>query len=507
MESDVIKVLRHTGIYLLARGLPGIIAFLAIPLFTRVLDPDAYGKYALIVATASLINAVLYQWLRLSLLRYLPAYRENPAKLKSTVLTMAGVIAVGSAFCAGAMSLLPIAASWHAVIWPCWLLLTTQSAFEIFCEHTRAIIRPWQYMGMQFARVTIWVSLGAAIAFFGGTWRGPLAGMVVGMAIPSVWAWFRQWRDARVSIDRKVLAAVAVYGLPLSATVALAVVIASSDRFLIASLLNEGAAGIYSVAADLASQSLTLLMMVVYLATFPLAVRAWEQEGPPAARQRMRHNAAMMLVVGVPTTIGLAILAPNIAQCVLGKSFRAPATAIMPLLAIGALLAGLKAFHFDLAFQFAQQTIHQVWIVLVAAVVNVVLNLVAIPRLGIQGAALASAIAYVVSIALTAWYGRRHFAVPFPIRALAEVSLAGGAMALVIWPLRGQRGVVMLAAQIACGAAVYGATLAALNFLGIRELAMGAIASRRGRNDSDDGADGASVDVPALTIVQTPPAL
>jgi O-antigen/teichoic acid export membrane protein len=86
MHRDGKNLLSHAAIYLVARGLPGIIAFLAIPLFTRLLDPADYGRYALVLATASLINALLFQWLRLSLLRYLPAYQDRPAVLKSTLV-------------------------------------------------------------------------------------------------------------------------------------------------------------------------------------------------------------------------------------------------------------------------------------------------------------------------------------------------------------------------------------------------------------------------------------
>src|SRR3954454_3444372 len=94
MQRDGKHVLSHAGIYLVARGLPGIIAFLAIPLFSRLLLPSDYGRYALVMATVGLLNALLFQWLRLSLVRYLPAFKDDPARLKSTLATtMLGVIA------------------------------------------------------------------------------------------------------------------------------------------------------------------------------------------------------------------------------------------------------------------------------------------------------------------------------------------------------------------------------------------------------------------------------
>src|SRR3954452_9967200 len=146
----------------------------------------------------------------------------------------------------------------------------------------------------------------------------------------------------------------------------------------------------------------------------------------------MRHNATLLVGIGMPAAVGLAVLAPGIADAFLGRSFRGAASDIIPLVALGSFLAGLKAYHFDAAFQFVHRTIHQVWIVLIAAVVNVLLNLLVIRRFGINGSAAASVGAYLISITLTVWVGRRHFALPFPARPFVQVLLAAGAMAAVL---------------------------------------------------------------------------
>jgi O-antigen/teichoic acid export membrane protein len=277
------------------------------------------------------------------------------------------------------------------------------------------------------------------------------------------------WSGVRLVRDRETLGRICAYGIPLSMTVALAMVISSSDRFLIAWKLGDDSAGLYSVAVDFTSQTLTLLMLVIQLAMFPLAVRAFENEGREAAQEQMRSNASMLLAVGVPCVLGMTVLAPGLAQCFLGKNFRVAAAGIIPLVALGTFLAGLKAYHFDAAFQFAHRTIEQVWIVLAVAVINIALNLLAIPRYGIAGAATASVIAYVVSISLTVWFGRRHFRLPFPLSACAQVLLAAGAMAILLYPTRDYRNPIALAMQVAGGAIVYATVLVASNFLELRD--------------------------------------
>ena len=49
-------LLRHSALYLLARGVPGLVNFFAIAIYTRMLSPEEYGRYALVVAGVGLFN-------------------------------------------------------------------------------------------------------------------------------------------------------------------------------------------------------------------------------------------------------------------------------------------------------------------------------------------------------------------------------------------------------------------------------------------------------------------
>lgn len=461
-------LISHAAVYLAARGLPGLVGFIAIPLFSRLLDPAGYGRYALVVATVGVLNALLFQWLRLALVRFLPGAGDDAQRLKSTLVTACGIVVLALGVLAAAGCLLPITTGWRPIIALSWLMLTVQAAFELCCEYARGSLRPWHYMRLQLARSIAFVALGAAFVVLGAGWWGPLAGLTAGMLLAAAFAWRNDWADARAAIDRSMLASVVRYGVPLSLTVALTVVIATSDRYLIAWLMGEDAAGLYSVAADFTTQTLTLLMMAIHMAAFPLAVRAWERGGAPAAQQRMRSNASLLLAVGVPSVVGLTVLSPGVAHLFFGESFRAAATSVIPLVALGAFLAGLKAYHFDAAFQFAQRTSSQVWIVLVAAVLNVALIVVAVPRWGINGAAAASVAAYALAIALTAAIGRRHVALPVPLGSSVKVLLAALVMGLLLYPLRRNIGAAAVGAQIAGGALTYAAVLLACDFMGLR---------------------------------------
>jgi len=166
--------------------------------------------------------------------------------------------------------------------------------------------------------------------------------------------------------------------------------------------------------------------------------------------------------------VGLAALAPGIAHLLLGEAFRASAEGLIPLIALAALLANLKAFYFDLAFQLGQDTRALVRILAVAATTNILLNLLLIPRLGIIGAAWATLAAQALALGYSAWSGRRHFRLPWPSGDALRILFAAALMGAVLWPLRNIRDPLGLGAAVAFAALIYGLGLLALDTGGSR---------------------------------------
>src|SRR5690348_11656150 len=79
--AGMAMLLKHGGIYLTIRVLPGILGFAVLAIYTRLLTPAEYGFYSLVLATETLIVNVAFSWLCSSALRLEPVNRDNPAFL------------------------------------------------------------------------------------------------------------------------------------------------------------------------------------------------------------------------------------------------------------------------------------------------------------------------------------------------------------------------------------------------------------------------------------------
>jgi len=463
-------LLQHSALYILARGLPGLVSFLAITIYTRLLDPGDYGYYALVIAAVGLLQSVLFRWLELSLLRFLPAHIERPQVIMSViVMSFLGMISFTSVL-ALIMFFFLSEPSHRSLLSLAVVLLWAESWYNLNLELLRSQLRPLSYGLMSGLKAVLALVMGSVLILQGLGAYGPLIGLLAGTLMSALLIAGREWKGVQLGrINKQIFIDLLQYGLPLAVTFALTFIVSSSDRFLIAWFLGAESAGLYAPGYDLAFHSIGMLMAIVNLAAYPLVIRSMEQQGEEAARQQFRKNSLLLLAVAVPASIGFAICAPNISNVMLGEGYRETALFLFPWIALAALISGVKSFILDLAFQLGYNTIGQLKVVLVAASVNVILNIWWIPIFGLIGAAYATVISYSVGFILSLVFGRRAFRLPaLPLESI-KIIIASGIMALVLWLTLGYRGWVALLGQIFLGSGVYVVVLLVLNLAGSRE--------------------------------------
>ncbi|AFV10518.1 polysaccharide biosynthesis protein [Thermacetogenium phaeum DSM 12270] len=470
-------LIKNTLLYLVARGVPGIINFLAIAIYTRLLSPEEFGKYTLVIAWVSLCNVVLFQWLRQGLFRFLPAHlNKNRPSLLTTILTAF----IGLSLFVGIINFILIIFlpenGLRILLAVGFILLISEAWHELNLTFLSTKLEPLRYGIMSLSKAVIALLVGWYLASKGYGAFGLLYGLIIGLLIPTINNIYREWRKINFTFfDRSIIQNILSYGLPLTATFALNFIVSSSDRIMLGWLVSTEAAGLYAAGYDLANQTLVMLMMVVNLAAYPLALWSLEQKGYNVAQIQLKKNGILLLAVAMPAAAGLVILAPNIAGVMLGESFRKTAAEIIPLISLGALCMGLKAYYFDLCFQLGRRTQGQMFVSLASAILNLILNLWWIPLIGIYGAAYATICSYLLGLILSIKIGRKIFYMPFPGTDVFKLFLATAGMSIVLWPMADWRGTGALIAQILAGVIIYGLLFLITNVMDSRKRVLKAI--------------------------------
>lgn len=474
-------LLKHGAIYLLARLTPGAVAFASLVAYTRLLSPDDYGVYVLVLATMALVHVNLFSWLELSLLRLLPAFQDDSGPLLSTVLCL-------YLWLSGATAVV------GAIVWM-WLpdptmrqlllvglpILWTHAWLELNLKLCQSALMPIRYGILLLLRSTSTLCVGVALVLYGFGAYGPLLGFLLGTVLACIAAVSWQWRGIRPALDRRLAGELARYGLPLTGSIALVFIIDSADRFMIARFLGTDSVGVYSAASDLASQSLQVLMMTVNLAAYPLAIRAYEAGGVEGALDQLRQNGTFLLAIALPATVGIIVLANPVADVLLGQEYRAAARVILPWVALAVFFAGLKVFLFDAAFQLSKRSGMMMWSVGAAAVCNVLLNLWWIPAFGVIGSAWASVVSYALALAICIALGRQLIPIQLEWSQVMRVACASAVMALTISAMPDLPGLPGLLARILAGMVVYGLGIALLNVMGAGTHFLGWLGSKKHR--------------------------
>ena len=116
---------------------------------------------------------------------------------------------------------------------------------------------------------------------------------------------------------------------------------------------------------------------------------------------------------------------------------------------------------------------------LVPAGANLALNLILIPRFGLDGALWATPISYGLGLLASAALGRGVLPLPIPWKAVAQAAGASAVMALVISALPPSQALAELALKSIVGSGVYLSLIAAVDAGGLRSRGLNLLRLRR----------------------------
>jgi O-antigen/teichoic acid export membrane protein len=258
------------------------------------------------------------------------------------------------------------------------------------------------------------------------------------------------------------------FGAPFTAGLALDYVMASSDRLLIQYFLSEAQVGTYAVAYTLADRGVGVGFQALAIAMYPLLMRTLATGGRDGARAQAGRNFELMMALCLPAFLGFVMATPQIATVMVGAAFAPQAQSMMPWIAAGVFLSNLRLHYVDHAFHLAERTDLSLYCAIPPALLNLVLNVVLIPRIGVNGAVISTVIAYAVALLVEIVVSRRLFPLPLPIGALAKSIAATTVMGAVLYALDFPRTLSGLIALVAVGVAVYAAMAVMLDVAGIR---------------------------------------
>ncbi|VVN26722.1 oligosaccharide flippase family protein [Pseudomonas fluorescens] len=432
------RLVRESAIYGGGDFLLKLVAFFTFPLLAAVLSSSGFGLLELAMTVVSLGGILVRCGLNNAVQRF---YWDQTIQFSERSLLVStgffitlffgllcGAIAYGvvpyilSLVNENSISLSIVGALAIALLLP-----LTQWA-QYLQDVLRLHFSPWKFLGFSFTSRALGSLLSVvAVLYWGAGVEGVLLAqaLVLFMAIP-LGLWLVR-KDMILKVDaiwsRRLLA----YGSPFIFTELAYWLFSSIDRWMLASISGVDEVGLYSVAFRFST--LAIFVATAFgMAWSPYAVKI--RADYPNEHRKLYFEVLMILLVIMLSVAGfIALFSGEILSLLLPVEYFAAAVPLAILCFTAVLQASQQVTAIGISL--ANRTKVFAYLVWVAALLNILLNLWLIPHFGVSGAAWATVMAYLFLSSGFLFYTQRYYPLPVSWTRLLWLCLLGSVVLVV----------------------------------------------------------------------------
>jgi O-antigen/teichoic acid export membrane protein len=245
-----------------------------------------------------------------------------------------------------------------------------------------------------------------------------------------------------------------VFGLPMIIFEFSTLILDSGDRILIQHYLGSVSLGYYSAAYNVATYCQELVQAPLNLALVPMYVKLWTTKGREETQAFLSRalDDFLMIAIGV---ICAAVVCSRDALILLASARYERAAGLVPVLISGLMLYTLVIFFYP-GLYLEKRTRTMAALVASASILNIILNIVLLPRMGLIGAVYATLASYAFLVAITVKASLRILPLHIRLGALMRYVAAGIAAMALASPLQFGRPIAGVAIRGFVSVAAYG---------------------------------------------------
>ncbi|MGV8048738.1 MAG: oligosaccharide flippase family protein [Anaerolineaceae bacterium] len=417
------KILKLGSYYMIGEVAIALSGFISFPIFTRLLTKEEYGIMNIISVTLGLVATFSSAGLRHASQRFYHHYekRNQLSSFYTTVLVSScafAILGTGSFVALGVLlsyagvlldntrsiilvaSGLILARVMMNMIGSLYRIREEAAIYSIFSVLTK-------YVGMMLSIALISYYFHNLYGFFVGLSIGEV--LILLLLIAHMVKHFG-WPKSAFSpaIFKETLA----YGFPFIIASLAAVVLSMGDRYLIGFFLNVESVATYSVAYNLCMYLSGTLITVFELVFIPSIMKLWNNGNPDSVRKQVENTLKIYCLVALPIIFGTTAVGNQLVVILAGEKYLS-SSHLIPYILAGEMLKGLFTF-LAIGVQFSKNTGILASVNWSVALVNILSNLLLIPRVGLLGAAISTIISYILLVMLGAIRSSKYFKLSIP---------------------------------------------------------------------------------------------
>ena len=394
------RLLKNTAIIAIGNICTKCISFLMLPLYTSILSTDEYGTVDLINTYVTLLIIILTLQLEQGLFRFLIENRGNTKNQKGFLSTAFFTVFTSNIiFCAVIIPILTIIGYKYTSYLVLWSVIGSLNA--LILQIPRGFGNNTVYAIGSFISGSSNVLLNV---LFIAVLRYGIVGMlwanIISQALSAIYIFLRLklWKLIRFSlISKNCFFELREYSLPLIPYTLCWWIINASDRQIINIFLGTGANGIYSISNKFPS-IFSLVTGIFQTAWTESVAENVNDSDRDLFYQNMLNKTIRFYSAG---NIGIIASIPFVFNMLVKNEFTS-AYYYIPILMTGALLHSVTSLYGSIYFAF-KETKKVAWTTALAAVINVIVNVIFIKWIGLYAAAISTLIAYMTVCIIRQW--------------------------------------------------------------------------------------------------------
>lgn len=395
------EVLKHSGNYLIASLATRALAFISIPVYTRLLSTDDYGVVSVFFSLVSILNVLLAFNFDTSVSRY---YYDKTSDLDfksfvgTTILAVLSLVALnGFVFYCFADEIaaylnLPVKVVYCLIP---MALLNLNGLLFIQIYQPQKLSKPVALSSLSRVYLGFACSISLILIFKSEKYLGQVLGQILAGILMLIYWGRKIYPYVRLKFSLSHFKYILSYSVPLIPYALSGVLIEQFGKVALGKVDGISQAGFYTLAVSVASIT-AIVTEVTHMAWYPYYMGYMKSENYRQHDEDLFRIFKLTLVAAMSVaTFGYEI------GFILAKKDFTSALYLVPVLVLG------YVFHqFSYAYMrnvsYVKKTVYMSFIVLGAGIMNVLLNSVFIPWFSETGAAVSFVISY-VCMALGSW--------------------------------------------------------------------------------------------------------
>lgn len=403
-----------------------VVIYLSLPFLTSLMTQQEYGAISIITSFYTVVNTLTNVGLPSATFRIYND-SENSAHRNHTLgssqllfFSIAGITAILIFIFSKYISLLLMGSSdFSDVIRVVALLLIFDTLNTYGNILLRLQVRPLAMSVQSLIFIISQMGLAISLIYFFdygviGYWLGYLFGAVVGLSL-MIWL-NRHFLVFEVSSFH--VKELLRYGMPLVPATFSLNVLRLTDRFFIRTYLSLEQVAIFSIGYKIGS------LVNVVIAPFRVAWPnfAFTTMNKERARRTYRDVVTFLLSGSLYIALVVFTLREELIGLLAPSSYQG-ASSVVLFIALSMVAYGVYPI-LSLGPKIKKETHHLAWISITVTLINIVLNLILVPSLGILGVALATFIGYSILAGISYWISQRLYRFPLDWNRLGKLGFS-----------------------------------------------------------------------------------